>query len=209
LVKVLRDALVAVAVWLGLGLSLGWYYTITYYGRTGIPVPTPESCAALILYYFSVLNVATEVQAVHWMLVFPAAGALWTAALVVLAPRFGAPRPAWWPALRRLALCSLPLVIPGPWLMYVAGTTDAGFEWSRMIAVALRRGGVSPWPGLNALYVGLGIIVVALEIFAYRRTFSLRGLQAWRHAAAAGILLILLAGVTGAVLGIPLRAVFE
>ena len=205
----MRDGFVALAAWLGLGFSLGWYYTITYYGRTGIPIPTPESCAALILYYFSVLNVATEIQALHWMVVFPMAGALWTVSLVLLAPRFGAPRPDCWPTLRRMAVCSLPLVIPGPWLMWIAGMTDAGFSGERVIAVALRRGGVNPWPGLIALYVGLGLAVLILEVLAYRRLFPLRGLGALRHVAAAGILLILLAAITGAVAAVPLRVVLE
>jgi hypothetical protein len=203
------DGVTALAAWLGLGFSLGWYYTITYYGRTGIPVPTPESCAALILYYFSVINVATEIQAIHWMVVFPVAGALWTVSLVLLAPRFGAERPEYWPTLRRVALCSLPLVVPGPWLMHIAGMTEAGFSWERMLAVALRRGGVNPWPGLNALYVGLGLVVVILEVLAYRRAFPLRGLGAWRHVAASGCVLILLGALVGAVVGMPLRVVLE
>lgn len=207
--KVARDGVMALVVWLGLGFSLGWYYTITYYGRTGIPVPTPESCAALILYYFSVLNVATEIQAIHWMLVFPMAGALWTFVLVLLAPRFGAPRPACWSTLRRISLCSLPLVIPGPWLMRIAGTNDSGFHWDRMLAVALRHGGVDPWPGLNEIYVGLGLVVLILEALAYRQTFPLRGLTAWRHTTAAGCILVLFAAITGAVVGAPLRAVLE
>ena len=204
-----RDGLVALAVWLGVAFSVGWYYTITYYGHTGIPVPTPESCAAIILYYFSVINADTEIQAIHWMVVFPIAGALWAAALIRLVPRFGGTCPAWWRTLRKLALCSLPLAIPGPWLMYIAGTTDQGFHWDRAIAVALRRGNISPWPGLNLLYVSLGVAVLVLQFIAYRRIIALRGGQAWRHTAAAGIVLVVAAALIGAIAVIPLRALLE
>lgn len=199
----------ALAIWLAVAFSLGWYYTITYYGRTGIPIPTPESCAALILYYFSVINAATEIQAVHWMLAFPVAATLWALALVVTARRFGFAGVSGWRTISLFAVCSLPLALPGPWLMIVAGTTDSGFSAERMLAVALRRGNISPWAGLSALYVGLGVVTLTLQALAYRRVFPMRGLRAWRHAALAAVTLVASAAAIGAIASIPLRTLLE
>ena len=120
-----------------LGFSLGWYYTFTYYGRTGIPMPQPESCAAIVLYYFSVLNVDTEIQAVHWMVVFPLAGLIWSVALTRLAPYFGTQAPTNARVFAVTAMACIPLVAPGPFLAVLAGWQDDGFTFDRMIAVAL------------------------------------------------------------------------
>ena len=113
----------AICIWLALGLGLGWYYTVTYYGRSGWPMPTPDVCSALVLYYFSVLNVATEGQAVHWLVVFPVAGMLWVTALWALAPRFHGNRPPFDRALFWFALTSVPMIVPAPWMSFIAGVT--------------------------------------------------------------------------------------
>lgn len=199
----------AILLWLGLGFSVGWYYTVTYYGRTGLPIPTPEVCAALVVYYFSVLNVDTEIQALHWMLAFPVSGALWTLSLVVSARRFGASGGSSGRCALYLAMANAPLVLPGPWMAWVAGATDAGYDWSRMMDVALRRGWVSPWDGLNALYLTLGVGVLMLQGWAYCRAFELRGRQALTHALASGVVLVVSAAVLGALGAWPLRALFE
>lgn len=200
---------IALGLWLGLGFSVGWYYTVTYYGRTGLPIPTPEVCASLILYYFSVLNVDTEIQAIHWMIVFPATGALWACLLAWLAPRSGAPRPNVAHLALRLSVASLPLILPGPWMAWIAGTTEAGFDWSRMLEVALRRGWVTPWSGLNTLYVICGLAVLALQVTVYRTVFATKGRLAVLHVTTAGIALILAAAVLGSIIAWPLRWALE
>jgi hypothetical protein len=204
-----RDWTLAVALWLGLAVSAGWYYTVTYYGRTGLPVPTPEVMASFILYYFSVLNVETELQAVHWMAVFPLAGILWTLCLWVLAPRFNFARPPAGRLALWLALCSIPLVAPAPGMTLVAARTEDGFDAARMLAVALRRGGVAPWPGLNALYLGLGAASLVLEGAVLRRLFSWRGRRGALHGLTAAIALVVAAATAGALAAMPLRAWLE
>lgn len=72
--KTAQNSFVALLCWLALAVSLGWYYTVTYFGAVGWPMPSVETLGVLFLYYFSVLNVATEIQAVHWLLVFPLRG---------------------------------------------------------------------------------------------------------------------------------------
>lgn len=83
--KTLKSAGLAVMCWLALSVSLGWYYTVTYFGAIGWPMPSVETIGALVLYYFSVINAATEIQAVHWLAVFPISGFLWAALLKKIA----------------------------------------------------------------------------------------------------------------------------
>ena len=199
----------ALGLWLAMGFSLGWYYTFTYYGRAGWPMPLPEPCAALLIYYFSVMNVDTEIQAVHWMLCFPMAGVLWAAAAWYMAGRLGAERPPFHRILFVFACASLPLSLPGPWMAWIAGHTDEGFVWARMVAVALRRGGVSPWWWLSPMYAGLGLIGLLLQIVAYRKLFAMPVRKVWVSFPASVILLSLIAIVVGAAGGIPLRMLLE
>jgi hypothetical protein len=199
----------AIALWLAMGFSLGWYYTFTYYGRAGWPMPVPEACASILIYYFSVLNVDTEIQAVHWMVCFPAAGVLWVAAAWYTAGRFGAERPPFHRVLIVLACASLPLALPAPWMTWTAGQTSEGFVWARMIAVALRRGGVSPWAWLSPMYLGLAFLALGLQVAAYRKLFAMPARKAWASFPASVILLILVVIVAGAAGGIPLRMLFE
>jgi hypothetical protein len=195
--------------YLALGFSLGWYYTFTYYGRTGIPMPHPESCAAIVLYYFSVLNVDTEIQAVHWMIVFPITGLIWAIALSSLAPRFGMPAI---PAVRvylLTAIACIPLAAPGPAMAILAGWQDGAFTFDRMIAVALRRGNRLPDPWLTPLYLTLGVSALLLQWIALRACFKQSIGPAIRHYLVSAIALFLTSAVLGAALSIPLRLTLE
>lgn len=200
---------VAILVWLALGFSLGWYYTFTYYGRAGWPMPLPECWAALLLYYFSVLNIETEGQAVHWMLAFPTAGLLWAACLQLTAPWLGLWRPSGYKLAGALVFAALPLAIPGPAMAWLAGQTDAGFDWGRMTAVALRRGNVRPEPWLTPLYVGLGFLCLAMQWGLCRRLYGGTGRPGWSHYPLTAVVLALAACVIGAAVGFPLRLVLE
>ena len=101
---------IAMLCWLLLSVSIGWYYTVTYFGRVGWPMPSVETVGALLLYYFSVLNVDTEIQAIHWVLVFPIAGFLWSLLLCEVARRSGqATNPERARLAAMIALASLPL----------------------------------------------------------------------------------------------------
>ena len=198
----------ACTLWLGLGFSLGWYYTFTYYGRSGWPMPTPEPCAALVLYYFSVLNLATEIQAVHWMLVFPLSGVLWAFALWFTAPRFRAAPPAPRPAFSRLhlhlAVAALPMIVPGPVMACMAARTATGFSFGHMIDVALRHSTYAPPVWLTPLYFTLGLCALAWQVRVYYRTFRPAPGNPWLHFFASAILLVLLACLLGAAVGFAL-----
>ncbi len=200
----------AVSLWLSLAFSLGWYYTFTYYGRSGWPLPVPEACGGLLLYYFSVLNVDTEVQALHWMIVFPLAGVLWVLALTITDRRVqhgDGPNVA--RALWMFALCTVPLILPAPYMAYVAGTDRGPWDFHTMMLVALRREFVSPRPWLSPLYLVLALAAIAAHIAVYRRLFSIRGQRAWRHFLFAAIVFVIVCVTLAATAAIPLRFFFE
>ncbi len=199
------DIAKACALWLGLGLSLGFYYTFTYYGRSGWPMPMPEPCAALILYYFSVLNTATWVQALHWMLVFPLAGILWVTALTVTAPFFGGKRTEYLWTLVRFSVTCVPLLLPLPVMAYLAGSSIVGFSFRQMIDVALRHATYSPPSWLTPLYVGLAIVGLVWQIFVYAKLFELTGKMAVLHYLVSAILLVLLTCGAATLAVIPVR----
>ncbi len=195
----------ATLIWLGVGVSLGWYYTFTYYGKTGLPMPSPEPCAVLLLYYFSVLNVSTGIQAVHWLVVFPLAGGLWAASLILVAGRMKLPRPSFVDLYGRFSLAALPLALPMPAMAWLAGQRDGGFVWQRMLDVALRHGGTGPWWWLTPLYFSLGLIALALQLILYRRSFPMPPRKAVLHYPLGGIVLILASCVFGMIAALPLR----
>lgn len=201
--------LIGAVLYLALGFSLGWYYTFTYYGRTGIPMPHPESCAAIVLYYFSVVNADTEIQAVHWMAVFPVAGLIWAVALSRLAPRFGVSAAPAAHVYALTAIACVPLAAPGPAMAVLAGWQDDGFTFARMIDVALRHGGRSPDPWLTPLYLALGFAALVLQWHVLRVCFKQNLGPAVRHYLVSAIALFLSAAILGGALSIPLRLAFE
>lgn len=200
---------VGVLIWFAVAFSLGWYYTFTYYGRAGWPLPMPEPCAALVLYYFSVLNVDTEFQAIHWLAVFPLAGMLWSFSLCLTGRRLKLPSPDWMIVFRDLSFSAIPLALPGPWMAWVAGVRDGEFTWQRMVAVALRRGHVEPWYWLSPMYLVLGLAGLAIQIVMYRRLFAGTSRQHWIHYPVAAIVLIVASSVFAALVAIPLRLWLE
>jgi len=199
---------IATGCWLLLAVSIGWYYTVTYFGRVGWPMPSVETVGALVLYYFSVLNVPTEIQAVHWLVVFPLAGFLWAALLPLLA-RNGSPATPRTKIAAMLALCSLPLSLPLPYMMYVAGLTPSGWELQRMLDVALRRGNISVWPCLSPMYFTLGVITFGLHLWCLRRLFPQALLQSAKHFLMTSVAFVVAVSLVGALASYPLRAWLE
>lgn len=199
----------ATAIWLGLGLSLGWYYTFTWYGRTGWPMPLFEACAALVFYYFSVYeSVSTKVQAVHWMIAFPAMGFLWSAILCATAPYFRGSRPAFGRAALGIASSVIPFVLAAPWLTLVGARTPNGLDWQHMLDVALRHRTIPAWPSLTPTFLVLGFLALACQLWVHRSLFSVTGARAWMHYTLSAIALIALACIAGVLLHVPLEFLF-
>ena len=172
-------------------------------------MPQPESCAAIVLYYFSVLNLDTEIQAVHWMVVFPIAGLIWAVALIRLAPYFGGQATSTARVFAVMAIACIPLAAPGPAMALLAGWQDDGFTFERMIKVALRRGNRSPDSWLTPLYLVLGVMSLGLQWRLLRARFGLTLSLAIRHYLVSSIVLMVASAVVGAAVSIPLRLALE
>jgi hypothetical protein len=196
---------VPVLLWLAAGFSLGWYYTFTYYGRQGWPMPLLETSGALIAYYFSVLNVDTRWQAIHWMAIFPITAIIWVAVLRWSARLVDAAKPSWRRLLMATAAAALPLALPGPWLAWLAGTKYGAFEWETMIKIALRRDGYSPWNWLSPMYFSLGLAGLALELTIFTRGRGATARQLAIHYLVSAIIYTVACCAAAAVLAWPLR----
>ena len=204
------NALAAVVLWLALGFSLGWYYTFTYYGRTGIPIPVPEGIFSIILYYFSVVNTALWLEAVHWMVVFPVAGFVWVAIITLTAPYCGGTRPPFFQTLFRISCASIPVILPAPFMMYMAGCAGREhFVFERAVDVALRKGNIVPPDWLTPLYLGLGAVSLVIQLWTCRHRFGLVGLPSLRHYLLALAGAICVVCILGAVVSLPLRWCLE
>jgi hypothetical protein len=196
-------------LWLGLAFSLGWYYTFTYYGRTGIPIPLPEVILGILLYYFSVINSLLWIEAIHWMLMFPLAGFIWAGSLWTLAPRFGGKRPDFRQVLWHISCAAIPLIIPSPWMMWMAGQTEGGFTLRRAIGVALRQGNIDPPAWLTPLYLLLGLAALVIQGRVIVRLFDIHGWRACRFVLVSFTASVMVSCVIGAALSVPLRMIFE
>jgi hypothetical protein len=194
----------AVVLWLALGFSLGWYYTVTYYGRSGWPMPVLEGLGGLILYYFSVQNVPTPLQAVHWMIVFPLAGVVWTTLIHLTAPYFHRPRVDYPRALAYFAMATIPLSLPGPFLAVLAGKVDGGWSAWHMIDVALRRAGVGEPTWLSPVVFALGVATLIAHLAVYTRLFETTLRESWMHYLLTVVLFVLVIAGIGAIAAVPL-----
>jgi len=203
--KALGDVLKASLLWLALGFSLGWYYLFTYDGRFVWPMPAPEACAGLLLYYFSKLNARPALQIVHWLLAFPIAGVLWVSILAVSAPFFGGRRAEYGWTVWRFSLTALPLALPGPVLAFLAGRTPGGWSWRQMVSVAQGRGGVTPGAWLTYVFLGLAVACLVWQILRYVPIFDLRGKKAGLHLLVCLILLAVMTCGLATLVAVPLR----
>lgn len=205
------------------GLSLDCYYTATYFGGSGWPLPSCEALSGVLLYYLSVVNLAnasTELQAVHWMISFVASGYLWIGALCysssmiygTTAHRDTASED---PACHRftslglpVALATIPVSAPIPFMVWWIGGTAQGFSWSHFVAVCLRRAFVDPPIWLNYAYLVLGTAVLVTQIAVLRKKLG----TGWKRlsgilALAFGVLLVIVI-VAGFLLSSVLQVLF-
>ena len=155
---------------LGLGLGLGMYYTVTYYGRAALPLPGFVALAAPFQYYVLVdERQDTVVQAWLWLACFPFVGLVWRVALGAVARVMGlsvrgreVARAIWWSA--------APLLLPIPALMWLLGQADGGgYEWAAFVGACLRRRFAYGAGWLTPTYFALAAVAFVLELRALWR----------------------------------------
>lgn len=206
---ILLDWVNAVALWIALAFSLGWYHVFSSYGRAGWPLPSVETFGGRLLYLFSALETRPGIQVMYWMAVFPIAGLIWVGLLSLTAPYFGGRNASGHGSLVRFALASLPLSLPGPYLAYNAGSARGNWNIHVMLEVALRGGNETPLrAGLSLLYLGLALLAFACHLYVYRQVFGLAGKAAWTHFVLTGLLFIVVAVGLGSLAAFPLGYIF-
>ena len=207
--QTLLDVFNAVVLWLVLAFSVGWYYAVTYLPGTGWPLPLPEALAGLTGYYFSQASTHAPLQVLHWLALFPLAGVAWVYLLGVTAPYFGGRCESFTWALWRVALASLPLSLPGPYLAWAAGARQGDWSFHAMLEVAFRHDG-SPVPGwISPLYLILALAALALQVHAHRRLFHLRGTAAWHHLWLTGLIYLFAVAGAATFAAYPIRYFLE
>lgn len=189
--RFIGDMAKAMVLWLGLGVSLGWYYLFMGPSRAGWPMPTPESLSALVLYYFSALNTTPSLQLLHWLAVFPLAGLLWTTTLAVTAPYFGGRRVEFGWTLVRLGMTSLPLTATLPLSLWIAGHATGGFSLSHIYSMALQRAFITPPAWVTPIFIGLASASLVWQLFTYARIFDIKGKHAALHLLLSAFLLVI------------------
>ena len=121
------------------------------------------------------------VRAVLWVLAFPLAGVVWTLLLGVTAPYFGQRNEDLPGSASRLALASLPLWLPLPYLVYLAASAGQGWDTGAAVAVALGQSAPPAWPHVKWVYLGLGVLALLWHCYTYARLFQMPFRAAWRH----------------------------
>lgn len=169
--KRLPGWLLALTADLGLGLSLGLYYTITYYGRALLPLPGFVALGAPFMYYVAVDEQCnTVIQAWLWMAIFPLTGLLWRTGLAWVPRVWGKANLEVRPTRSETDLevrptrCYWPLLVPIPLLMWLVGRPGGQWAWSDFIAVCLRRQNVDSPTWLTPLMMALAVLAFALEL---------------------------------------------
>lgn len=197
------DALLAWLFWMLLGIALGCYNRFAWSAGGEWPLPPPEALGARLLAFFWPPVQGLWLTAALWVLAYPLAGLVWTLLLGVTAPYFGPKNEDLAGSASRLALASVPLWLPLPYLLYLAGGSGGSWQLGGVTAVLLGRAGAPTWPYVNWVYLALGIAALVWHIFAYARTFRLPFNAAWKHWAVClvlyGLVLVGLSVVLGQV----------
>jgi hypothetical protein len=191
----------ALALWLGLAFSMGWYHHVTSLGRSGWPLPTPEAAATFLVYRESADVLGSNDQSIYWMLVVPLVGFLWVALLYVTAPFFGQHGQPFPESLRRFAVANLPLGVMGLVVAAAAWKWGWGVWWGSGLWGPWKRILNPPWPWLLWAYEGCAVVSLIMQALAYSQTFQIRVLRILGHLLMSLGLLALVGAGTGTLLG--------
>ena len=152
---------------LALGLSLGLYYTVTYYGRALTPLPGLVALGAPFMYYVAVdERFSTVYQAWLWMACFPVAGVLWRVSLAQAPRLFGQAPLRFRDVTAKLWPCCWPLLVPIPLTAWLVSQPSGHCDWADFIAVCLRQHNVESPPWLPGLWMPLALAALVLELRA-------------------------------------------
>lgn len=129
----------ASAVDVGVALSLGMYYTCTYFGRAVVPLPGAVALGGALQYYLAVGQIQdTRVQAWLWVGSYVVAGLLWRTAVSTIG-RLRRAETGYLDVAKATWVWGLVLCLPGPFVAWHLGAGEGGFGWEDLVAACLRR----------------------------------------------------------------------
>ncbi len=175
------DWLLASLFWIVLGLGLGMYNRFAWEVGGEWPLPPVEALGGRMLAFFWPPVSGDWIRAALWLLAFPLAGVVWTLLLGLSAPYFGIRNDDLGGSASRLALASLPLWLPLPYLLYLAGGARGGWQFGTVAAVGLGRTPAPAWAHVNWVFLALALLAFAWHIFTYAKVFRLPFRTAWKH----------------------------
>lgn len=164
-----------------IGLSLGLFYDVTFFGRAAWPLPHPLALTAPALYYVSLSYGLDQAQkSVWWLAAFPVAGGLWLLSGWLAAKVMRAKVTAG-DLLRASLLGALPLLVLCPWLVWTHALTPHGPTWTQFLrACEFRDFGPQPSPALlNPLYCVAALAGSWLELRCWFRLAGGGKASAW------------------------------
>jgi hypothetical protein len=191
--RFMRFAL-AIAIWVALAYSVGWYHSITRIGVRGWPLPSPESLAAFGGYAIYLSKWNPPYETLWWFVLFPATGVVWVTLLNLTCGFFGGQSPGIMMSSRAMAFATLPIVLLGPLVSYYVWN-DAG-TLRNFYLKAAQFGIVEPEPWLGVAYFVCAIVSLIAQAVVHQRIFGMRGGKALAHFSVTW--LILVCSVSGA-----------
>ncbi len=162
-----------------LGLSLGLYYNLTFFGTAALPIPEAVSLLAPLLYYLSgCIHLSPAAQASAWMAAFLVAGLIWLGCLELVARRA-----RFRPSLGVVASPAL-LLLPVPWMAWLHGPTWSAFLQACLVRkftlTPLQLAGATEH--LSTLMLALGFVAAGMAFWQWYRVASSelsRALTTW------------------------------
>ncbi|MFO7975612.1 MAG: hypothetical protein R6V12_13360 [Candidatus Hydrogenedentota bacterium] len=209
--EMLKNAAIALGVWVGLGFAVGAYHYLTRFGRSEWPLPTPEAAASLLAMRF---NGPLPVGLDDWtlLLLVPAAGVLWVSLLFLTSSFFGGFKSSYTETLKRFALCSAHLAIGGILLTVAAWYWKWGFWWSKAawvegpFRILYLPGREPPWSWLGAAFMVAGGVTLGAQCAIYTKCFQVPGKHIVPHVLTAAALLAAVAAAWGPLADVVLNA---
>ncbi|MCP4640357.1 MAG: hypothetical protein GY851_07995 [bacterium] len=203
--KFLSNTVIALALWIGIGFSAGWFLYLTDHGRAGWPLPTPEAAGGFLIYKYSTTTFQRAARDLHWMLSVTGGGLLWPWLLHLTAPFYGGGGRRLHEVMVRFALTGIPIVVLGLLAAVAAWQNGWGYWWSASDWFTSWMSLSRPWDWIQPVYLTTAVGVVIIQLVVYWKSFSVRGVNAVWHILVSGALLAAVSVGSGTLLRLAFR----
>ncbi len=173
--------IIAIASWLAVAYSVGWYNTLTRMGAKHWPLPSPETAAAQLSTFVAWQGFHPEYERIWWFTLFPIAGLCWVTLLTLTSPYFDGRHVTISESARAFALASLPIAAMGPIVAYYIYQRRGEFLFETFYLRAVEFGLVEPEPWLGPAYLALAAASLVIQFFAHNHVFAIPPARAPFH----------------------------